>query len=55
MTNTAAPGTLILLGSQTNWAYSEFIRRATDPLSPAIHLVGVDHYHTQPPHFQLRR
>jgi len=43
MTNTAAPVSLILLGSQTIWAHSEFIRRATDPSIPSIEDMGVHH------------
>ncbi len=43
MTNTAAPASLILLGSQTIWAYSVLIRRATDPSTPSIEDVGIHH------------
>ncbi len=43
MTNTAAPVSLILLGSQTIWAYSEVIGRATDPSISPIGDVGVHH------------
>ena len=41
MTNTGAPVSLTLLGSQTIWAYSEFIRRATDPSAPSIEKRGM--------------
>ena len=43
MTNTAAPVSLILLGSQTIWAHSELIRRATDPSTPLIEDMGIHH------------
>ena len=43
MPNTAAPVSLILLGSQTIWAPSELIRRATDPSTPSIENVGIYH------------
>ncbi len=43
MTNTAAPVSLILLGLQTIWAYSEFIGRATDPSTPSIEDMGIYH------------
>ena len=43
MTNTAAPVSLILLGSQTICAHSELIRRATDPSTPSIEDMGIYH------------
>ncbi len=43
MRNTAAPVSLILLGSQTIWAHSELIRRATDASIPSIEDVGIHH------------
>lgn len=43
MSNTAAPVSLILLGSQAIWAPSELIRRATDPSTPSIENVGIHH------------
>ncbi len=42
MSNTAAPVSLILLGSQAIWAPSELIRRATDPSTPSIENVGIE-------------
>ncbi len=43
MTNTAAPVSLILLGSQTIRAHSEVIHRAMDPSTSPIEDVGVHH------------
>ena len=43
MTNTATPVSLILLGQQRIWAYSELIGRATDPSTPSIEDVGIYH------------
>jgi len=43
MVNTAAPVSLILLGSQTIWPHFKLIRRATDPPTPSIENVGIDH------------
>ncbi len=43
MTSAAAPVSLILLGSQTIWAPSELIRRATDPSTPSVENVGIHH------------
>ena len=43
MTNTAAPVSLIPLGSQTIWAHAEFIRRAADPSTAPIEDVSIHH------------
>ena len=43
MTNTAAPVSLIPLGSQGIWAYSELIDRAANETPPTVQDVGVNH------------
>jgi hypothetical protein len=41
--NTAAPVSLIPLGSQRIWAHAETNRRAMDPSTPSIEDVGIYH------------
>lgn len=43
MANTAAPVSLILLGSQAIWPHFKLICRAADPSTPSIENVGIDH------------
>ena len=43
MVKTAAPVSLIPLGSQRIWAFSEFIGRAANETPPTVQNVGVFH------------
>lgn len=48
MANTAAPVSLILLGSQTIWAHSELIGPTANETPPMFQDAGVDHGRVPP-------